>query len=55
MCVNGSICLGDLLSQHPMFGVSAAISIRHALSRDVTNTNMAARMDLVYIASFDFW
>ena len=38
-----------------MFGVSASIGIRHASSRDVTNNIMAARMDFVYITSFDFW
>ena len=38
-----------------MFGVSASIAIRHASLRDVTNNNMATRMDFVYITSFDFW
>ena len=38
-----------------MFGVSASIGIRHTSSRDVTNNIMAARMDFVYITSFDFW
>ena len=38
-----------------MFGVSASIGIRHASSRDVANNIMAARMDFVYITSFDFW
>ena len=38
-----------------MSGVIASIGIRHVSSREVINNNMAARMDFVYITSFDLW
>lgn len=37
------------------FAVSAPISIRHAIPRDVININMTDWMDFVYITSADFW